>query len=128
MNHETVRYEKALKKQLRCTGVTKKRLLLQFRSSLSAYLEDHPSPTGTDLRDAFGPPEDMSKVLMESVSNEEVSHFESQRRWKCIAAIALAAVLLVLIVYTFSWMQKPINSYDSVTEGTTTASDREVIK
>lgn len=128
MNKEVMRYEQALKKQIRCTGVTKKRLLLQFRSSLSTYLEDHPSPTRTNLHEAFGPPEDMSKVLMESVSSEEVAYFESQRKWKCIAAIALAAVLLVLTVYAFSWMQKPINSYDSVTEGTTTTSDREVTK
>ena len=64
MNHEAVCYEKALKKQLRCTSSTKKRLLQQFRGSLDTYLEDHPSPTETDLCKAFGPPEDMAEILM----------------------------------------------------------------
>lgn len=102
MNHEAALYEKALRKQLHCTGNTKKHLLQQFSGSLDAYLDEHPSPTEADLRDAFGPPEDMAKVLMERVGNAEIVRFDQLRKWKRIAAITLAALLLVLMIYIFS--------------------------
>lgn len=114
MNHETALYEKALRKQLHCTGNAKKHLLQQFRSSLAAYLDEHPSPTGADLRDAFGPPEDMSKILMESVSEAEIARFYQQRKWKRIIAAIIATLLLTLMLYIAFWKEKPITSNDSI--------------
>lgn len=128
MNHETVCYEKALFKQFRCTGSTRKHLLQQFRGSLEVYLEDHPSPTEVDLREAFGPPEEMAGVLMESVSKAEVAQFEKQKKWKRIAAGILAALLFALTTYVFFWKEKPIISDDSMIVGPAMISPREGMK
>lgn len=126
MNHDAALYEKVLRKQLHCTGNTKKHLLQQFRSALATYLEDHPSPTRADLRDAFGPPEDMAKVLMESVSETEIRRFDRQQKWKCAASIALAALLLILMVYVFFWKEIPVFSVSETTVSTTVENDNGV--
>lgn len=126
MNHEAALYEKALRKQLHCTGNTKKHLLQRFHSALTTYLEDHPSPTASDLQTAFGPPEDMAKVLMESVCNAEIVRFDQLRKWKRIATITLAALLLVLMVYIFFWKEKPVVGVGEIIEGTTATSNKEV--
>lgn len=114
MNRETARYETALKKHLQCTRGTKKQLLMQFRISLDSYLEEHPSPTEEDLLAAFGPPEDMSKILMESVSEAEIARFYQQRKWKRIIAAIIATLLLTLMLYIAFWKEKPITSNDSI--------------
>lgn len=114
MNHEATRYTKALKKQLHCTGGTKKRLMQQFRGSLDVYLEEHPSPTGADLCQAFSRPEDMAKVLMECVSEAEIKQFDKQKKWKRIIAAIIATLLLALMLYIAFWKEKPITSNDTI--------------
>lgn len=114
MNHDAVCYEKALKKQLRCTGSTKKRLLLQFRSSLAAYLEEHPFPTASDLRDAFGPPEDMAKVLMENISEAEVKTYRKRALILKIIAVVLLAMILIQVVYSAFFKDYTIVTDDSI--------------
>ena len=114
MNHEAALYEKAMRKQLHCTGNAKKHLLQRFHSALTTYLEDHPSPTASDLQTAFGPPEEMAKVLMESVSEAEIARFYQQRKWKRIIAAIIATLLLTLILYIAFWKEKPITSNDSI--------------
>ena len=126
MNHETLRYEQALKKQLRCTHTTRKHLLRQFHGFLIAFLEDHPSPTEADLRDAFGPPEDMAKVLVENINKAEIAQFDRQQKWKRIMVTILVALLLVLMVYIFFWKEKPVVGVSEIIEGTTVTSDKGV--
>lgn len=119
MNYDASRYIKALKKELRCTGSTKKRLLQQFHSSLSAYLEEHPSPTGTDLQDAFGPPNEMAGVLMEHVSEEDRRKYHHSQTIKRIFAVILVVLFFAYVTFVLFWKQKPIVVVDKLTHETT---------
>lgn len=100
MNYEAALYEKALRKQLHCTSNTKEHLLKQFRSSMSTYLDEHPSPTGADLLDAFGSPEDMAKVLMENVSEAEVKTYRKRTLFLKIITVVLLAIILIQVLYS----------------------------
>ncbi len=114
MNHEAALYEKALRKQLHCTGNTKKYLLQQFRSSLSTYLDEHPSPTRADLQDAFGPPEDMAKVLMENVSEAEVKTYRKRTLFLKIITVVLLAIILIQVIYSAFFKDYTLVTDDSI--------------
>jgi hypothetical protein len=100
--HDCVtQYKKALKKSLRCSSSVKERLLGRFDLSLSAFLEDSPNPTMTEMNAAFGSPRDMASVLMEGVSAEENSKYRKTRLiTKTIAGIVTGVLLTLVIVFT----------------------------
>lgn len=114
MNHEVMRYERALKKQLRCTLSTKKRLLQQFRVSLDTYLEDNPAPSKADLLNAFGTPEDMGRVLMEAVSTSEIEKYRKRTLFLKIAATIIGAILLIQLIYSLFFKDYTIVTNDSI--------------
>lgn len=114
MNHEAVLYEKALRKQLHCTGNTKKHLLQRFHSALTTYLEDHPSPTASDLQTAFGPPEDMAKVLMENVSEAEVKTYRKHTLFLKIITVVLLAIILIQVIYSAFFKDYTLVTDDSI--------------
>lgn len=123
MSNCVARYENALKKRLTCKGSIKKELIDKFRKSLADYLEDCPTPEMADLCNAFGPPEEMAKVLMEEVSAEEVAR---HRRWKTCLRVAvglLTASLLLFAIYVFFCKQKPITYYEEVSEFDTASTE-----
>ena len=114
MNHEAALYEKALRKQLHCTGNTKKHLLQRFHSALTTYLEDHPSPTASDLQTAFGPPEDMAKVLMENVSEAEVKTYRKHTLFLKIITVVLFAIILIQVIYSAFFKDYTLVTDDSI--------------
>lgn len=126
MNHEVMRYEQALKKQLRCTRSTKKRLLQQFRFSLDSYLEDNPAPSQADLLNAFGTPADMGQVLMEAVSTAEIEKYRKRTLVLKIVTAILWAAILIQVIYSSLFKEYTIVADDSITEGTSATTDKEV--
>ncbi len=114
MNHETAHYEKALNDQLRCTGNVKRRLLRHFRDSLEAFLEDHPSPTADDLRNAFGPPEVMANILMESVSQGDRMKYWRYQKMKRAVIVILTVLFMIYVGFILFWKQKPITSTNEI--------------
>ena len=101
-------YKKKLKKHLPCKNVVKKRLLENFQTSLDEFLEDHPSPTAEELNAAFGPPEEMAKILSAEISQEDVARYRKGRKIKRILSVVLAVVVTASVLYLAFWKQKPI--------------------
>ena len=92
-------YIRQLTRNLRCCGAAKKRLLEQFRDKLAEFLEERPDPNRQALVEAFGPPEEMAQVLMETVSAEEKSQYRRQIVFTRIGVAFLIALLLAFFVY-----------------------------
>lgn len=119
MNKQSIRYYKAVEKHLRCGILTRKTLLSQFRSSLSSYLADYPNAEYVHLVEAFGQPEFMAQILMESVSESEQIKF--QNRSKLIQNLRAALVLLFILFSLYAFFDKEYSAvtfYDSVTAET----------
>lgn len=108
MTDTVLQYEKLLKKQLRCTTAVRKRLLEKFRGALLVFLEETPEPSMNQLREAFGPPEEMAQVLMTEVSPEEKAEYCRNRRIQCIAAGVIAVVFVLFTMYVYFEKQKPL--------------------
>ena len=98
MNNELIRYQKNLKKALFCGYRKKQQLLSDFRSSLSAFLEDCPTPTYSQLADAFGPPEEVARLLMEHVSQAEIQHYHL---WKTVQKSILILLAILVLLFGF---------------------------
>ena len=101
MNRNIVRYQQQLKKHMPCGFRTRNGLLTQFRGSLSTFLEDIPEPTYEQLTDAFGPPEEMAKILMESVSPKERKTYQSGKCAIKIISFVMAALFVWFSLYVF---------------------------
>lgn len=101
-------YQKKLKKQLPCNNAVKKRLLENFQTSLDEFLEDHPSPTVDELNTAFGPPEEIAKILSKEISPEEADSYHKSCTIKKVLSAISAGILLLFMLYVFFWKSKPI--------------------
>lgn len=101
MNNEIARYERMLSKKLPCTGADKAKLLISFRSSLSSFSEEYPSPTMAELRTAFGPPEEMARLLAEGITDTEKAKYrKSKLFYRALLGVVLA-VICALTVYIY---------------------------
>lgn len=99
MKNCVTRYKKILKRNLYCSGNTRKRLLQKFEIALSAFLEDNPTPSMDELSAAFGPPKEMASVLMEEVPKQEVARYRARNIWLwCILGCIGACVLVWCIL------------------------------
>lgn len=123
MNKEIVRYQLKLRKHLSCNPNKKKQLLSTFESSLTPFLEDCPTPSYEQIEAAFGPPEEMASVLMETVPEKEKRLFQLwQNVRKCIF-ILLFILAIVFGVYAYCLKEWTIITvYDEVYPVTPTIS------
>lgn len=101
MYNDILRYRRSLKKQLRCGPLTRKKLLDRFGGSLAPFLEENPAPGYEQLVSAFGPPEEMAAVLMESVSAKEQARYQTGRKLIQILAVLVAVLFLAFVLYVF---------------------------
>ena len=114
MIDSVLQYERLLKKQLRCTTAVRKRLLEKFRGALLVFLDETPEPSRNQLREAFGPPEEMAQVLMTEVSPEEKAEYRRNRRIRRIAAGVIAVVFVLFTMCVYFEKQKPLTITDEV--------------
>lgn len=116
MTDTVLQYERLLKKQLRCTTAVRKRLLEKFRGALLVFLEETPDPNLNQLREAFGPPEEMAQVLMTEVSPEERAEYCRNRRiWRIVAGV-IAVVFVLFTMYIYFEKQKPLVMIDEAND------------
>ena len=99
MINAVAQYRRALKKELRCSSKAKKRLLTGFDQTLTAYLEENSNPSMEELSAAFGPPEEMAKVLMAELTAQEQTQYRRNILIRRLFLTALALVFLVLTIY-----------------------------
>lgn len=104
MVNASVQYRSVLKKQLRCGIAARERLLKKLDGIIVAYLEERGECTMDDLIDAFGPPEEMAKILTAEITPQEQEHYRKNTFLKRGLAVVLAATLAVFTFYV--WFYK----------------------
>lgn len=107
-------YRKKIKCKLHCTASVKNQLLNKFDKMLMAYLEEKPSPSAEDLITAFGPVEEIAKMLMDEIPQQEILAYRKQQTVKRVLSAVLAAIFIFFTIYSFFWKDKPIVSVDEV--------------
>lgn len=112
MNHSAARYKSKLKRKLQCSRGTKAELLADFTHSLDGFLDENPDATFAELGSAFGPPEEMAKILMDKVDEQETRTYKLHQLLLRIAAAVLAIVLIITTIDVFFWKEKPIDAFD----------------
>ena len=97
------RYESALGREVK--GVRRRKQVRKaFRRSLTPFLEEHPSPAWTDLVEAFGPPEQMARELLEAIP--DLPRLLSLRQKVGIAA-AICVIVAVGCAGVYCWSTRP---------------------
>lgn len=122
MNNNAARYKSKLKRKLQCSRGTKAKLLEEFSHSMDGFLDENPDATYTDLSNAFGPPEEMAKILMDKVDEQEKRAYKLRQLLLRIAAAVLAVVLMLVTIDVFFIKQRPLE----VINGTNVVNDFEV--
>lgn len=115
MNNSAARYKSKLKRKLQCNRGTKAKLLDEFSHLLDGFLDENPDAAYTDLSNAFGPPEEMAKTLMEQVSEQEICTYKMHQALLHIVAVVLAIVLIFITITVFFWKEKPVAVDSGVT-------------
>lgn len=108
MNNSAARYKSKLKRKLQCNRGTKAKLLDEFSHLLDGFLDENPDAAYIDLSNAFGPPEEMAKTLMEQVSEQETHTYKQHQALLHIVAVVLAIVLILIAIIALLWKQKPV--------------------
>ena len=115
MNKEISRYQRELKRHMRCNVITKRKLTIHFNTSLSAFMEDQPDPTYEQLVAAFGPPQEMASILMEELSEREKIRYRFTQKVKIIFLGILATLFILFSLYVFFEKEfAVVESYDVV--------------
>lgn len=125
MVHSAARFRRALTRKLYCCGNTRRQLLEQFDLSLNTFLEDHPTATEAELSAAFGTPEEMARVMMEGVGDQEKGRYHRRKRFVQAFAGVLAVIYVLFSVYIYFEKEIPVEIYGYVSEVTTPATEGE---
>ena len=96
------KYLRELRRHLRCSRKTKKRLLEQFKAYQRSAIDD--TPDYDQMVTMFGPPEEMARTLMEEVSQEERSIYQHKKQRLKAAGIAACILWAVFTFYVF-WIK-----------------------
>lgn len=107
------KYERSVKKALHCSSATKAKLLDGFRATLNAFSEENPSPDAQALYEAFGPPEEMAKLLMESTTEADRAQYRRNKLFLRISAAILLVIIILFAIYVCFMKSFPVQHYDN---------------
>lgn len=97
------RYESALGREVK--GLRRRKQVRKaFRRSLTPFLEEQPAPTWTDLVEAFGPPEQMARELLEAIPDLPQPLSLQQ---KVGIAAAICVIVAVGCAGVYCWSTRP---------------------
>lgn len=115
-------YRRVLKRKLRCSWGVRKRLLEKFDDAAFSYLENEPTPALAEVTEAFGPPEEMARTLMEEVTPKEAAAYKRGTILRRVLAGVAAAAVLAFAIYTFYWKEIGftiiVETYEILPDGT----------
>lgn len=114
MNRDLVRYRRAVKRQLHCTGKTRRALLQRLQSMLDSFLDEHPAATAEGLKTAFGPPEAMASLLCEGLTEADRRGYRRRNLLLYISAGIMAAALLFFSIYVLFIKEIPAVTVDKL--------------
>ncbi len=115
-------HRRVLKRKLRCSWGVRKRLLEKFDDAAFSYLENEPTPALAEVTEAFGPPEEMARTLMEEVTPKEAAAYKRGTILRRVLAGVAAAAVLAFAIYTFCWKEVGftiiVETYEILPDGT----------
>ena len=94
MNKPTKQYRKKLRRALKCCREEKRRFLEKFQKALDPFLEENPDSSQQDLTAAFGPPEEMARLFLGELTEQDHKKYRTRKR----ILIGVFAVILVAAV------------------------------
>lgn len=112
MSKDAARYERMLRRKLRCTRDTKNRLMDKFRASLAELREEKPEPTMADLKTAFGPPEKMAGLLSKGITDAESRRYRKTVLFRRVLAGVALAAFLAFTVYIYFFKEIGLTIYE----------------
>lgn len=115
MNYNVRRYKSRLKKKLHCMHKTRRELLGKFDDMLNGFLDENPNASFNDLCTAFGPPEEMARILMAEISGEETRKYRLHLQFKRLLAGFCAAAILVFTFYILFYKEFRNINYSEAT-------------
>lgn len=120
MNEPAIRrYERALGREIKGFR-RRKEVRKSFHCSLALFLEEQPAPTWADLEEAFGPPDQMARDLMENIPDLPQPF---SIRWKVGIMVAIFAIVAVGCVGIYCWSNRP-ESEVKLTDGNEYTTER----
>ena len=78
------------------------KLKKQLDECLRGYLEEHPEPAKQELVAAFGPPEELARLLMNQFPEKERKRRRMVRKILLGVSAAVTVLILIFAVYVFS--------------------------
>ena len=123
MNTATKKYIRKLRFNLKCTPSTKHRLIKQFQQTLLPFLEESPSPTFTQLESAFGPPEEMAKILSSEILPSDNKAYKWTRRLYLTIVIVTILLIIGFTLYVYFIQATPTIINDVIYDNGTTSYD-----
>ena len=98
-------YRRVLKRKLRCSWGVRKRLLEKFDDAAFSYLENEPTPALAEVTEAFGPPEEMARTLMEEVTPKEAAAYKRGVVLRIVIAGILVASVIAATLWIWCWKE-----------------------
>lgn len=93
-------YLQSVRKLLDCPREEKERLLLRLDRALTAYLEDFPEASNTDLAANFGTPDECAIHLLEECTPTKIAaQRQKKARRQRILTVALALLLAAALCF-----------------------------
>ena len=100
MNKPTKQYRKKLQRALKCCREEKQRFLEKFQKALDPFLEENPDPSQQDLTAAFGPPEEMARLFLGELTEQDHKKYRT-RKWILVGVFAVILVAAVALAVRF---------------------------
>lgn len=90
------RYRRQVRSYLPCSGKQKRRILGDIQERISAFVEEHPDCTFTEVEAHFGSPQTIAAACLESMDLKELLHTIRLRR-RIITVIIIVAFITVTL-------------------------------
>ena len=91
------RYRRQVRSYLPCSGKQKRRILRDIQERISAFVEEHPDCTFTQVEAHFGSPQTIAAACLESMDLKELLRTIRLRRR--IVAVVVAAAFIVITLW-----------------------------
>lgn len=102
-------YFKRVKRKLRCSGETRRRLLAGLELEAADAFPQGSVPSPAQVLDRFGPPEDLARELESALPPEEVARAVKRRRLILGIGFAVCAAVIVLLIVYIGWLVDILN-------------------
>lgn len=103
-NKELTNYYNAVKKELHCPKVIKKRILHSLESDVADFIEEHSSLDEQDLIEHFGAPQDFAVESLSAMDENELNKAIHKSKWIKRGIIIVVTAIVALATVATIWI------------------------